>query len=173
MNTERLSKLALNLNRTSPRSPYAALGNVFPAVADRLVDKCRAELLGQGGSYEYNCPMDRMFFAATGVEPELLREFIATGADDNEVATWMSAHATVPGRLASVKTFTRARGRGVTEARETTAIPLPQRNSRGVCAVLVSRVKRSHARNLRKPKTKAQQPFTSCRDPRFTMRPAA
>ena len=65
-------------------------------MAARLVDKCRAELLGQSGSYEYNCPMDRMFFAATGVEAELLREFIATGADDNEVATWMSAHATVP-----------------------------------------------------------------------------
>jgi len=96
MDRERLRTLALNLNRTSPRSPYAALGNVFPAVAARLVDKCRAELLGQSGSYEYNCPMDRMFFAATGVEAELLREFIATGADDNEVATWMNAHASVP-----------------------------------------------------------------------------
>jgi hypothetical protein len=51
MNTERLRTLALNLNRTSPRSPYTALGNVFPAVAARLVDKCRAELLGQSGSY--------------------------------------------------------------------------------------------------------------------------
>jgi hypothetical protein len=65
MNTERLRTLALNLNRTSPRSPYAALGNAFPAVAARLVDKCRAELLGQSGSYEYNCPTDWMFFAAT------------------------------------------------------------------------------------------------------------
>jgi hypothetical protein len=38
--------------------------------------------------------MDRMFFAATGIEAELLREFVATGADDNEVATWMGADAT-------------------------------------------------------------------------------
>ena len=66
---------------------------MFPAVGARLVDKCRAELLGQSGSYEYNCPMDRMFFAATGIEAELLREFIATGANDNEVATWISALA--------------------------------------------------------------------------------
>src|SRR5262245_28192037 len=96
MNTERLRTLALNLNHTSPRSPYAALGNVFQAVAARLVDKCRAELLGQSGSYEYNCPMDRMFFAATGVEAELLREFIATGADDNEVEAGISGEATGP-----------------------------------------------------------------------------
>src|SRR5262245_23601785 len=96
MNTERVRTLALNLNRTSPRSPYAALGNVFPAVAARLVDKCRAELLGHSVVYEYNGPMDRMFLAATGNEAEMLREFVATGADDNEVATWMSAHATVP-----------------------------------------------------------------------------
>ena len=97
MNTERLRALAFDLNRTSPRSPYTGLGKAFPAVAARLVDKCRAELLGQSGSYEYNCPMDRMFFAATGLEAEPLREFIATGAADDEVATWMSAHATVSG----------------------------------------------------------------------------
>src|SRR5262249_30039010 len=96
MNTEKLRTLALDLNRTSPRSPYAALANAFPAVAARLVDKCRADLIGQGGSYQYNCPMDQMFFAATGIKAESLREFIATGADDNEVATWMSEQAIMP-----------------------------------------------------------------------------
>ena len=57
------------------------------------MDKCRAELLGQSGSYRYNCPLDRRFFAAAGLEAESLREFIATGAGDNEVAAWMIAHA--------------------------------------------------------------------------------
>jgi Domain of unknown function (DUF5069) len=96
MNTEKLRALAPDLNHSAPRSPYVRLGQEFPAVAARLVDKCRAELLGQSGSYHYNCPMDRRFFAAAGLEAEPLREFIATGADDNQVAAWMSANARAP-----------------------------------------------------------------------------
>ena len=92
MNAEKLRALALDLNRTAPRSPGAALGN-FPAVAARLVDKCRAELVGWSGSYHYNCPMDRKFLAVCGLEGEALREFIATGANDEEVAAWMSQNA--------------------------------------------------------------------------------
>ena len=61
MDPEKLRALARDLNRDAPRSPYAALGAMFPAVAARLVDKCRADLLGQAGSYHYNCPMDRSF----------------------------------------------------------------------------------------------------------------
>jgi Domain of unknown function (DUF5069) len=93
MNSEKLRRLALDLARTAPRSPYSGLNKEFAAVAARLVDKCRAELLGQSGSYHYNCPLDRRFFAAAGLEAKSLREFIATGADDDEVAAWMSAHA--------------------------------------------------------------------------------
>ncbi len=97
MNTENLRALALDLNRTAPRSPRAALGN-FPAVAARLVDKCRAELVGRSGAYHYNCPMDRKFFAACGLKAEALREFIASGANDAEVAARMSENAAVPQR---------------------------------------------------------------------------
>jgi Domain of unknown function (DUF5069) len=97
VNTEKLRTLALDLNRTAPRTPRAALGN-FPAVAARLVDKCRAELVGRSGSYHYNCPMDRKFLAACGLDAEALREFIATGANDAEVAAWMSQHAVAPQR---------------------------------------------------------------------------
>jgi Domain of unknown function (DUF5069) len=102
MNSEKLRALAPDLTQTAPRSPYAALTHSFPAVAARLVDKCRAELVGRAGSYHYNCPMDRRFFAATGLEASPLRDFISTGADDNEVANWMRTHATVaPGKIAA------------------------------------------------------------------------
>jgi hypothetical protein len=37
--------------------------------------------------------MDRKFFAACGLDAEALREFIATGANDAEVAVWMSQKA--------------------------------------------------------------------------------
>ena len=97
MNTEKLRALALDLNRTALRSPRAALGN-FPAVAARLVDKCRAELVSHSGAYHYNCPMDRKFFAACGLDAEALREFIASGANDAEAAAWMSQNAATPQR---------------------------------------------------------------------------
>jgi hypothetical protein len=96
MNIEKLRVLAPDLTRTAPRSPRAPLSENFPALAARLVDKCRAELAGMGGSYHYDCPLDRRFFAATGLEAGPLREFIATGAQDGEVAAWMSAHARSP-----------------------------------------------------------------------------
>jgi hypothetical protein len=95
MNIEKLRACAPDLNRVAPRSPYAALDE-FPVWAARLVDKCRAELLGQAGSYRFNCPMDRRFFAAAGLSAEAVREFVATGADDKEVAGWMSAQAKAP-----------------------------------------------------------------------------
>ena len=92
MNAEKLRAFALDLNQAAPRSPRTGLAN-FPAVAARLVDKCRAELVGWNGAYHYNCPMDRKFFAACGLDAEALREFIATGANDAEVAVWMSQNA--------------------------------------------------------------------------------
>ncbi len=93
---EKLRALAPDLDRTSPRSPGTALGENFPAVAARLVDKCLAELVGRSGSYHYDCPMDRRFFAATGLDASPLRGFIATGAEDVEVAAWMTEHARAP-----------------------------------------------------------------------------
>jgi len=95
VNTEKLRALALDLNRTAPRSPRAALGN-FPAVAARLVDKCRAELVGWSGAYHYNCPMDRKFFAACRLDAEAFREFVATGANDAEVTAWMTQNVVAP-----------------------------------------------------------------------------
>ena len=55
MSTERLRVFTRDLNRVAPRSPYAALEE-FPIWGARLVDKCRAKLLGHAGSYHYNCP---------------------------------------------------------------------------------------------------------------------
>jgi hypothetical protein len=94
VNIEKLRPFALDLSRVAPRSPCAALGE-FPVWAVRLVDKCRADLLGQPGSYRFNCPMDRRFFEAAGLSADRLRNFVATGADDNEVAAWMAAQAKV------------------------------------------------------------------------------
>src|SRR5438093_7055148 len=109
MPPDKLRSLALDLNETAPRSPYAPLGASFPTVAARLVDKCRAELVGRAGSYHYNCPMDSRFFAATGLEPAALRDFISTGAADVEVARWMRAHTKAPpGKITACSSSFRA-----------------------------------------------------------------
>src|SRR5262245_33249555 len=71
------------------------VANVFPAVAAWLVDKCRAELLGQLGEYHYNYPLDRKFSETAALESGRLQESIAIGVDDQQVATWMIAHAGV------------------------------------------------------------------------------
>jgi hypothetical protein len=93
---EKLRAFALDLNFTSPRSPYARLTDEFPVVAARLVDKCRADLLGQNGSYHYDCPMDRQFFEVAGLDSHSVRAFVATGATDEEVGFWMISHAKAP-----------------------------------------------------------------------------
>ena len=110
MNTEKLRAFAPDLNRVAPRSPFAALED-FPVWAARLVDKCRAELLGQAGSYHFNCPMDRRFLEAAGLSPEPLRNFVVTGADDKEVAAWMLPRSKRPERtsFAGVDDFRRIR----------------------------------------------------------------
>ena len=42
--------------------------------------------------------MDRKFFDVCGLDPGALQEFIATGANDAEVAAWMSQNATASQR---------------------------------------------------------------------------
>ena len=81
MPPDKLRSLALDLNQTAPRSPYAPLGASFPAVAARLVDKCRAELPGRAGSYRVTTVRWIADFSLPPVsEPAALRDFISTGA---------------------------------------------------------------------------------------------
>jgi hypothetical protein len=86
-----LKKLALDLNKAFPRSPRATLGG--HVLIARSIDKCRAVLNGTAGEYHYNCPLDRIFFDATGIDAEALKDFVATGADDNAVGEWIKKHS--------------------------------------------------------------------------------
>ena len=127
MNTEKLRAFATDLNRVAPRSPSAALED-FPVWAARLVDKCRAELLGRAGSYRFNCPMDRRFLEAAGLSAEPLRNFVATSVGDNQVEAWMAAQAKAPKRnsFAGVDDFGRIHPGG--SSRWKMAAPASARN---------------------------------------------
>ena len=88
---EKLSPLARDLNIEFPRSPREKIADyVFAA---RALDKCRAYLAGTLGDYEFNCKLDRRFFDFTTLNAIEFMEFVATGADDEEVARWVTEHA--------------------------------------------------------------------------------
>jgi hypothetical protein len=82
---------AKDLNTDYPRSPREKLGGYV--LAARMLDKCRAELNNTVGEYHFNCPMDRMFFDFTEIDAEALKSYVATGASDAEVATYIQQKA--------------------------------------------------------------------------------
>src|SRR5689334_11523830 len=90
-----LKKLALDFNqpKTYPRSPREMLGGYV--IAARVLDKCRAILNGTGEDYNYNCPLDRFFFDFTGIDADAFEAFVATGASDESVATWIQQHSNI------------------------------------------------------------------------------
>jgi uncharacterized protein DUF5069 len=94
MSNPKLLALAPNLTFQAPRSVLAPLG-AYGAIAARMVDKCRAELVGKLGEYHYNCPLDRVFFRFTGIDAEEFQRFVATGAGDDEVARWIEKNSKV------------------------------------------------------------------------------
>jgi hypothetical protein len=94
MVNDRIQALAPDLTRVAPRSARAPLGP-HRVIAARALDKCRAELAGRAGSYHYNCPLDRAFFDFTGIDAAEFKEFVATGATDEEVIGWIAEKSRV------------------------------------------------------------------------------
>lgn len=92
-NLEKVKRLARDLRKEEPRPPNAELAG-FPAAA-RCLDKCRATLVGWQGEYIYACPLDHQFLDAAGIDANELRDFVATGASDEQVAEWVTQHAAV------------------------------------------------------------------------------
>ncbi|MCF6310829.1 MAG: DUF5069 domain-containing protein [Verrucomicrobiales bacterium] len=42
-----------------------------------MLDKCRAELAGTNGDYNYNCTLDQRFFVFTGINADALKAEVA------------------------------------------------------------------------------------------------
>lgn len=94
MVNERIQALAPDLTRFAPRSARAPLGP-HRVIAARALDKCRAELANRAGSYHYNCPLDRTFFDFTGIDAAEFKQFVLTGATDQEVIGWITEKSRV------------------------------------------------------------------------------
>ncbi len=98
---EKLLVSAPDLTRRPPRSPQTLLGSY--ALAARALDKCRAALAGRAGPYHFNCCVDRDFLKFSGIKAEEFEQFVASGATDSEVATWIAKTSCIqnPGRVAA------------------------------------------------------------------------
>tara|TARA_B110000037_G_scaffold215640_1_gene273352 strand:+ start:378 stop:830 length:453 start_codon:yes stop_codon:yes gene_type:complete len=91
MNNEKLKELALDLNNAVPASPRETFAGYV--IAKRSLDKCRAALVETNGEYHYDCPLDNVFFNFAGITGDAFKAFVATGANDGEVATWITENA--------------------------------------------------------------------------------
>jgi hypothetical protein len=96
-----VKKLARDLTKDFPRSPHAMLGGYV--LAQRAVDKCRADLAGTIGEYHADCPLDNLFLGFAGINFAELKDLIATGADDEAVGKWIEEHATKRPRIEVIK----------------------------------------------------------------------
>lgn len=90
---EKLKLLAIDLTTAFPRSPRETLAGYV--VAARTLDKCRAVLAETHGEYHFDCPLDRTFFEFAGLDSSEFKAFVATGANDSEVAEWITANSKI------------------------------------------------------------------------------
>jgi hypothetical protein len=81
---------APDLTQRPPRGPRTRLGG-YPLLP-RMLDKCRAELVGKNGDYHYNCPLDQRLLTYLGIEAEALKTEVATGKGDGEILEWIIAN---------------------------------------------------------------------------------
>ncbi len=91
---EKVKKFAKDLRKTLPRSSREKLDGYV--IAARCVDKCRAFLLDMNGEYNYwPCSLASQWFVFTGITSEQFKDVVATGATDEELATWIAGNSKI------------------------------------------------------------------------------
>ena len=102
MNAEKLKPLARDLRKTPPRSPREKLGGFV--IAARMLDKARADILGINGEYNYYpCGLGAYFWKFTGLDHAKFKDYVATGATDEQVDRWIRDNATQQDPKAIIK----------------------------------------------------------------------
>lgn len=102
MNVEKLRSIARDLTKMPPRSPRERLGGFV--IGARMLDKARADILGINGEYNfYPCGLGAYFWKFTGLDPIKFKEFVASGATDEQVDQWIRQNATQKDSKAIIK----------------------------------------------------------------------
>lgn len=83
---------AKNLTQEAPSSPRVRVGGY--ALLARMADKGRASLNGNTGEYHFDCPLDNYLFGFKGVQGADVKELLAKGASNEDVAKWLDTHGT-------------------------------------------------------------------------------
>ncbi len=96
MNSNQTQIKAKDLTKEYPRSPRETLGGYV--IAARVLDKCRSVIAGMQGEYHFDCPLDHYFLDYAGISAESFRCLVATGANDEEVAAWITTHDEIAAR---------------------------------------------------------------------------
>lgn len=111
---DRIRDLAPDLVKGFPRSPRdTTIGGYV--IAARALDKCRAELAGTNGEYNFDCPLDKRFFEFAGISAADFKAYVATGTSDAEVSAWVASHAVQQDREAVVIWNNRERDRRLSD----------------------------------------------------------
>jgi Domain of unknown function (DUF5069) len=114
MNTAKLRELAKDLRKTPPRSPHEKLGGFVTAA--RSLEKCRAFLTDQNGEYNFHpCGLAAFLWEFTGVKPDAFKDFVATGASDEEVGHWLRSNSREKDPLAIIKWNNSLKDRRISE----------------------------------------------------------
>ncbi len=79
-----------DLTQRPPRSTKARLGGY--ALLPRMLDKCRAELLGKANGFHYACPNDQRILQFLGVDPDALKAEVSKGHGDGALLTWINVN---------------------------------------------------------------------------------
>ncbi len=82
---------APDLTQRPPRSPRVRLGGYV--ILPRMLDKCRATLMGLAGEFNFNCPLDQRFLSFARIDPMQLKKQVALDKSDGEMLAWVQAHA--------------------------------------------------------------------------------
>jgi hypothetical protein len=101
MDTNKVENLAKDLTKAFPRSPRETLAGYV--IVGRTLDKCRATLAGTNGEYHFDCRLDNFFFSFAEISANEFKDFVATGASDEQVARWIEEKAKQRPRIEIIK----------------------------------------------------------------------
>ncbi|HEU4684797.1 MAG TPA: DUF5069 domain-containing protein [Nitrospira sp.] len=82
----------MDLRTSFPRSMRETLAGY--AHLARMIDKCRAVLIGTEGEYIYPCPMDERLLEFAGLSSDQFTSAVKANPTDEGVVAWFQQHAT-------------------------------------------------------------------------------